>query len=191
MCVKCGKIFTPVMWDGWEIKYLSTNKVYVCEDCNPNLKKSIQEEKIIISLYHENKNKIESKESKVWNFCILNSILFLADFIFLAFGLPLLFFIFSAIIIAILEAYLIIKENIFSNQIKNMKTEESRRKIAFFNSVKQYDGNLLEKRFIPEFCQRCRWFNNDDLKCHVDEEVGEIYNEFNVNGEKECFEPRN
>jgi hypothetical protein len=190
MCVKCGKIFTPVSWSKWEIKYLSTNKVYVCEDCNPTLKKIIQEEKAIISLYHENKNKIESKKSKVQLFSKLNIIVFLVLALLWAVGLPSLSFFFLIIIIGIIEAYLLIKWRLFSNQIKNMKTEESLRKIAIFNSVKQYDGNLLKKRFIPEICQRCHWFKNNDQKCHVDEEVGEIYDEFNLNGEKECFKPR-
>lgn len=46
ICVKCGKIFTPVMWDGWEIKYLSLENVYICEECNPKLKKIVQGENI-------------------------------------------------------------------------------------------------------------------------------------------------
>lgn len=184
MCVKCGKIFTPLMWDRWEIKYLSTNKVYVCEECNPNLKKIIVEEKVSRSLYHLNKNKIESKKSKIRIFSIVNLILFLAV------GLPLLSYIFPIIIFTILEVYLLIKWKLISNQIKNMRTEESIRKKVVLNSVKQYDGNLLKKKFIPEFCKQCRWFNKDDQKCHVDEEAGEIYKDFNLNGEKECFEPR-
>jgi hypothetical protein len=184
MCVKCGKIFTPLTWDRWEIKYLSTNKVYVCEECNPNLKNIIVEEKVSRSLYHLNKNKIESKKSKIRIFSIVNLILFLAV------GLPLLSYIFPIIIFTILEVYLLIKWKLISNQIKNMRTEESIRKKVVLNSVKQYDGNLLKKKFIPEFCKQCRWFNKDDQKCHVDEAAGEIYNDFNLNGEKECFEPR-
>ena len=190
MCVKCGKIFTPVSWSDWEIRYLSTNKVYVCEDCNPILKETIKEEKANLSLYSLNEKNIESKKSKVLNYFLLGLAFVPVVSIFLTFGLPLLIYGFLFVIIGIIEAYLLIKWKLISNQIKDMKTEESHRKKAVFNSVKQYDGDLLETRFIPEFCQRCRWFNSDGLKCYVDEEAGDIYDEFNLNGEKQCFEPR-
>jgi DNA-directed RNA polymerase subunit RPC12/RpoP len=186
MCVKCGKIFTPLTWDRWEIKYLSTNKVYVCEECNPNLKKIIVEEKVSRSLYHLNKKKIESKKSKIRIFSIVNLILFLVAGLLLTAGLLLL----SYIIIGILEVYLLIIWKLTSNKIKNMRTEESLRKKVVFDSVKQYDGNLLKKKFIPEFCKQCRWIDKNDQKCHVDEEAGEIYDDFNLNGENECFKPR-
>ena len=190
MCVKCGKIFTPIFWSNWEFKYLSTNKVYVCEDCNPILKETIKEEKANLSLYSLNEKNIESKKSKVLNYFLLGLAFVPVVSIFLTFGLPLLIYGFLFVIIGIIEAYLLIKWKLISNQIKDMKTEESHRKKAVFNSVKQYDGDLLETRFIPEFCQRCRWFNSDGLKCYVDEEAGDIYDEFNLNGEKQCFEPR-
>ncbi len=191
MCVMCGNTFRPDLESNWEIKYLSMSNVYICEECNPNLKKTIQEEKAKRSQYNSNLNNKESIKSKIKKIFGLILMLFLVVAALLVFGLPLLPFYISSIVIAILEVSLLIKWNLTSNEMKKMKTEESIRKNEALNSVKRYDGNLLEKRFIPEFCQRCRWFNNDDLKCHVDEEVGEIYNEFNVNGEKECFEPRN
>jgi len=194
MCVMCGNTFRPDFESNWEIKYLSMSNVYVCEECNPNLKKTIQEEKAKRSQYNSNLRNEESTKSRIKKFFGLFLMLFLGVASLLAFGLPLIAFYISSIVIAILailEVSLLIKWNLTSNEMKKMKTEESFRKNKVLYSVKRYDGNLLEKRFIPEFCQRCRWFNNDDLKCHVDEEVGEIYNEFNVNGEKECFELRN
>ena len=184
ICVKCGNIFTPVMWNGWEIKYLSTKNVYVCEECNPKLNKIVPEEKANRTIYKVNFKKTQSKKSKIRIFSILNLVLLLAV------GLPFLSFIFPIIIFIILEVYLLIKWILISNQIKNMKWEETVRRKAVLNSVKQYSGNLLKKKFIPDFCKQCRWFNKNDQKCHVDEESGEIYNEFNLNGEKECFEPR-
>ena len=72
-----------------------------------------------------------------------------------------------------------------------MEKAESNRRNIVLNGIEQYDGDLLKKKFIPEFCRRCRWFNENDLKCHVDEKAGEIYEDFNLNGEKVCFEPRN
>ncbi len=184
MCVKCGDIFTPVMWDGWEIKYLSTKNVYICEECNPKLKKTVQEENVNRAMCELKIKKVISKKAKIRIFSILNLILLLAV------GLPLLSYIFPIIIFTILEVYLLIKWKLISNQIKNMRTEESIRKKVVLNSVKQYDGNLLKKKFIPKFCKQCRWFDKSDQKCHVDEESGEIYDHFNLNGEKECFEPR-
>lgn len=184
MCVKCGNIFTPVIWDGWEIKYLSTKKVFICKGCNPKLKKTVQEEKDNRLTYELKIGRIDSKKSKIRIFSVLNLILLLAI------GLPLLSYIFPIIIFTILEVYLLIKWKLISNQIKNMRTEESIRKKVVLNSVKQYDGNLLKKKYIPEFCKRCRWYSDDNQKCHVDEEAGEIYSDFNLNGENECFEPR-
>ena len=140
--------------------------------------------KIFPHLTHIFLGEYRCKKSKIKIFSIVNLILFLAV------GLPLLSYIFPIIIFTILEVYLLIKWKLISNQIKNMRTEESIRKKVVLNSVKQYDGNLLKKKFIPEFCKQCRWFNKDDQKCHVDEEAGEIYEDFNLNGEKECFEPR-
>ncbi|KKK94876.1 hypothetical protein LCGC14_2678430, partial [marine sediment metagenome] len=127
----------------------------------------------------------QSKKSKIRIFSVLNLLLLLAV------GLPLISLLFPIIIFIILEVYLLIKWKLLSNQTKSMKWEESVRRKAVLNSVKQYQGDLLKKEFVPDFCKKCRWFNKNDLKCHVDEESGEIYNEFNFNGEKECFEPKN
>ena len=150
MCVKCGNIFTPVMWNGWEIKYLSTKKVYVCEECNPKLKQIVQQEDAVRSIYELDMKKTRSRKSKIRIFSILNLILLLAVGLTAGFLIfqhaVLLLFIFPIIVSTILEVYLVIKWKFISNQIKNLKSEEVIRRNTVLRSVKQYNGDLLKKK---------------------------------------------
>lgn len=185
MCVKCGNIFRSIDWLGWDIKYHTTNNVYICEECYPELKNIIQKERTPRSIYELDLKQAKSKKSKIKTFSIINLILLLVI------GLPLLSIFIPLIIFSILEVYLLRNWIIISKKIQNMEKAESNRRNIVLNGIEQYDGDLLKKKFIPEFCRRCRWFNENDLKCYVDEKAGEIYEDFNLNGEKVCFEPRN
>ena len=185
MCVKCGNIFKSVDWLGWDIKYLTTNNVYICEDCYPKLKNIIKKERTARSIYELDLKQVKSKKSKIKTLSIINLILLLVI------GLPLISIFIPLIIFSVLEVYLLRNWIIISKKIHNMERAESNRRNIVLNSIKRYDGDLLKKNYIPDFCRRCRWFNENDLKCHVDEEAGEIYDDFNLNGEKVCFEPRN
>ena len=103
MCVKCGTVFYPIEWTGWNIKYLSTKDVYICEDCNPEFKKVVQEERIKRSLYYIDMKQIRSKKSKISILSFVNLI------ILLAVGLPLINMYFPIIILSTVEVFLIIK----------------------------------------------------------------------------------
>lgn len=141
MCVKCGNIFRPVNWLGWEIKYLSTKNVYICENCYPTLKNVIQKEYIARELYETNLKQLKSERAK---FRALSVVDFCIGFIFieslLLIGLPLIFIIFPLGISSVLEVYLLKKWKEISNQIKIMEEEESNRRTLVLNSVKRYDG---------------------------------------------------
>ncbi len=57
-------------------------------------------------------------------------------------------------------------------------------------NIKGSEKNHSRQELIPEFCKKCKWFRDSDSSCRVDEKSGEIYYDFNLNGEEECFEPR-
>ena len=138
MCVKCTSIFRPISWSGWEDKYLSTSQVYVCENCNPNLKRIISNERIDRKNYEVSIKNLKSRKAKFGNLSFVDLPIILLIFLF---GIG-----FSSLIlipIPVLISFFIFfrfKIKSVSKTIEETYTKESNRQKMVLNSVDNFKG---------------------------------------------------
>jgi len=137
MCVKCGAIFNPIDWNGWMIKYLSMSDVYVCENCNKELKNSIVLEKLNRVEYETRTSNFKSKSKTLKKLLyVIVGLMIISPFL-LVYILPLL--IVFLLSLAGITTYLALKLNKLSEVLKEEKILENNRKTSVCNNIKRLD----------------------------------------------------
>jgi len=143
MCAKCGKIFEPIKWLGWEVKYLSTSGVYVCENCNIKLNEIISEERKKREEFNVIHSQANSQKSKVKNLSILNfgGLVFIGIFVFSYYLLLI-----PLIILVISFIYLLKKNKTCKEVLSALEEKENIREKDVLNSIELFHfENPLKK----------------------------------------------
>lgn len=143
VCVKCGNAFIPIYWNGWTIKYLSLSNVYVCENCNKNLKEIIISEKIKRSTYESEKSGLETKLKSLKMFLKINLSVMLPSIFLISYYIILFLSLFSCLTASLIAFYLKLKQS--SKKLNQIIILERSRRIEVLDSTKCIDiASLLE-----------------------------------------------
>ena len=150
MCVKCGEIFKPIDWVGWESKYLTKEDVYICENCRPKLKSAIQKETAARAFYEIEMIPAQALKVRNIKLLIINTVLFLVvglplTIISSFFGLEVIGLASIIAIFSVVYIYLILRRKNIKYNIFNLKEKELNRKKNDLDKIKPYDGKLILK----------------------------------------------